>query len=136
MVDKFENIDQLNTYYYSLLTELSINSQYFSDKITKKIEDNIFTAYDNSYKLLTINDKFVTKYDLKEVKYKRKDFLSTFKLSKKKFKKELKLKRKIEKRKLNVFLKKHKKEIRAKVRAERIEKIKQFFNKFKRKKKQ
>ena len=73
---------------------------------------------------------------MKEVKYKRKDFLSNFKLAKKKFKKELKLKRKMEQRNLNVFLKKHKKEIQAKVRAERIEKIKQFFNKFKRKKKQ
>lgn len=135
MVDKFENIDDLNKHFYNLLIDLSINSQYFSDKITKQVESNIFKAYENSYKILTINDKFLTKYDVKEVKYKRKDFIFSFKLAKKKFRKELRLKRKIERRKLNAFLKKHKKEIRSKVRAERKEKFKQFFNRFKRKKK-
>ena len=131
MVLKFENIDELNEYYYGLLTNLSINSQYFSDKVVKSIESNIFDAYNNSYKSLTVNDDFLTKYELKEMKYTRKDFLLNYKMAKKRFKKEVSFKKKAENKKLKVFIKKRKRQIRLKNKQERRERRKEFFAKIK-----
>ena len=131
MVEKFENIDELNNYYYELLTNLSINSQYFSDKIIKTIESNIFNAYNNSYKSLTVNDDFLTKYELKEMKYSRKDFLLNYKMTKKRFKKEVSFKKKTEKKKLKAFIKKRKRQIRLKDREERRQRRREFFVKIK-----
>lgn len=135
MILKFESLEKLNNYYYEQLNTLAFNSQNFNNAITSMFEKNILKAYKASFLELTADDNFISKYNLKKVKYLRKQFILKYKLEKKKFKAELKLSSKKEKRKLRAFIKQSKKQSKQKLKAERKEKRQIFFSNLKQKRK-
>ena len=133
-MQKFENLEELNRYYYSQLEELGYNSQNFSEKITKIFEKNILCEYESFAKELTFNVNFYSNYSIKTMRYERKKFIKEYKLNKNKYLKLCKLENKQARQKQKQYLKQRKKVINQKIYGEIKEKIKRFFEKFKPKK--
>ena len=133
-MQKFENLEELNRYYYSQLEELGYNSQNFSEKITKMFEKNILNEYENCAKEISFNGNFYSKYSIKQMRYERKKFIKEYKLKKYKYLNNCNMENKKNKQKLKSFVNERKRQIRNKKFCDLKTKIKGFFEKFKPKK--
>lgn len=124
---EFENIEELNRYYYSLIEELSFNSQNFSDKNIKMFEKNILDSYKNQAVKIMSDDSFYSKYLLKKIKYERRKFINNYKLKKRKFLKLCKFDKKVRSGNLRKFIRERKRELYKQFKDKIKQKLKQFF---------
>lgn len=128
---EFENIEELNRYYYSLIEELSFNSQNFSDKNIKMFEKNILDSYKNQAVKIMSDDCFYSKYMIKKIRYERRKFINNYKLKKRKFLKLCKFDKKERNVNFRKFIKQRKQEQYKQFKDNLIQKLKQFFKKTK-----